>query len=75
MKIPRYILKDENGNKIEGHFSPYEMIRVDLNRYRATIIKSRIRNKQTQYLHRFKGYGPQFDLWLTIADSDPKYFK
>jgi hypothetical protein len=75
LKIPRYGLKDENGNKIDGYFSSYEMIRVDLSRYRATIIKSRSRNKQTQYLHSFKGYGPQFDLWLTIADSDPKYFR
>ena len=75
MKIPRYVLKDENGNKIDGHFLSYQMIHVDLTRYRATIIKSRTRNKQTEYLHRFKGYGPEFDLWLTITDSDPKYFK
>ena len=48
MRIPRYFLKDENGNKIDGHFVSYQMIRVDLTRYRATIIKSRTRNKQTQ---------------------------
>ena len=74
LKIPRYSLKDENGVVIKGHFLAHEMVIVDLERYRATIIKTRSVAGEKQYLHRFKGYGPQFDLWLTNNESDPKYF-
>ena len=74
LKIPRYLLKDENGIAIKGHFLAHEMIIVDLDRYRAEIIKTRSIAGEKQYLHRFKGYGPQFDLWLTNNQSDPKYF-
>ena len=66
MKIPRYTLKDENGDEIVGDFLGYEMIKVDLERYRAVIVKSRYKNGERQFLHNFKGYGPAFDLWLSI---------
>ena len=39
MKIQRYTLKDENGDEISGDFLGYEMIKVDLERYRAVIVK------------------------------------
>ena len=29
---------------------------------------------EKKFLHKFKGYGPEFDLWLSIDESDPKYF-
>jgi hypothetical protein len=32
MKIPRYTLKDENGDEISRDFLGYEMIKVDLER-------------------------------------------
>ena len=74
LKIPRYLLKDENGVIIKGNFLAHEMVKVDLDRYRATIIKTKSVAGEKLYLHRFKGYGPQFDLWLTNNQSDPKYF-
>ena len=74
LKIPRYLLKDENGIIIKGNFLAHEMVKVDLDRYRATIIKTKSVAGEKLYLHRFKGYGPQFDLWLTNNQSDPKYF-
>ena len=74
LKIPRYTLKDENRDEIEGDFLGFELIIVNLDRYRAVIVKSRYKNGEKQYLHNFKGYGPAFDLWLSINESDPKYF-
>ena len=67
LKHPWYILKDENSDLIEGHFLAYELIKVDLVRYRAVIIKTRIRNNKKEFLHNF-------DLWLTLDQSNPKYF-
>lgn len=74
LKIPRYSLKDENGVDIKGNFLAHEMIVVDLERYRATVIKTRSVKGEKQYLHRFKGYGSQFDLWMNTKQSDPQYF-
>ena len=74
LKIPRYSLKDENGVVIKEHFLAHEMVAVDLDQYRATISKTRSVRGEKQYLHRFKGYGPQFDLCLTNNQSDPQYF-
>ena len=74
LKHPRYTLKDENSNLIKGHFLSYEFIKVDLVLYRAFIIKTRVRKNKKEFLHRFKGYSNSFDLWLTLDQSDPKYF-
>jgi hypothetical protein len=74
MKFPRYSLRDENVDEISGDFLGFELVKVDLERYRAIIVKSRYKNGKKQFLHKFKGYGPEFDLWLSIDESDPKYF-
>ena len=74
IKFPRYSLRDKNGDEILGDFLGFELVKVDLERYRAIIIKSRYKNGKKQFLHKFKGYGPEFDLWLSIDESDPKYF-
>ena len=44
MKFPRYSLRDENGDEISGDFLGFELVKVDLERYRAVIIKSRYKN-------------------------------
>ena len=74
MKHPRYTLKDENANLIEGHFLAFELINVDFEQYIAVIIETRTRNSKKEFLHRVKGYSSSFDLWLTLDQSDPKYF-
>ena len=74
MKHPQYTLKDENSNLIEGHFLAYKLIKVDLDRYRAVIIKKRTTNSKKEFLRRFKGNSSLFDLWSTLNQSDPKYF-
>ena len=74
LKFPRYTIKDEHMNIINGDFLEYELIKVDLTRYIAVIINSRVRKGVKQFLHRFKGYDPAFDLWLSLDESHPKYF-
>ena len=44
-----YTLKDENANLIEGHFLAYKLIKLDFDRYRALIIKTRTRNSKKEF--------------------------
>ena len=62
LKFPRYNLKDEHSNLIDGDFLGYESIKVNLDRYCAVITKTRVRTGVTEFLHSFKGYNKSFDL-------------
>ena len=55
LKHPQYTVKDENSNLIEGHFLAYELIKVDLEEYRAVIIKTRTRNSKKNFYIGSKG--------------------
>ena len=70
MPIPRYILSDENGCEIEGFFLEFELIRVNIQKYRAHVIGERVKNKKREFLLKFKGYSNDFNLWQTKNDDD-----
>ena len=74
LKFPRYQIKDQNLNLIDGDCLGYELIKIDLDSYRANILKTRIRRGVKQFLHSFKGYDSNFNLWMTLEESNPKYF-
>ena len=70
MPIPRYILSDENGCDIEGFFLEFELIRVNIEKYRAHVIGERVKNKKREFLLKFKGYSDDFNLWQTKNIDD-----
>ena len=70
MPIPRYILSDENGCDIEGFFLEFELIRVNIEKYRAHVIGERVKNKEREFLLKFKGYSDDFNLWQTKNIDD-----
>ena len=74
LKFPRYTIKDEHMNIINDNLLEYKLLKVDLSQYRAVIINSRVRKGVKQILHRFNGYKPAFDLWLSLDESAPKHF-
>ena len=70
MPIPRYILSDENGRDIDGFFLEFELIRVNIEKYRAQVIGERVKNKKREFLLKFKGYSDDFNLWQTKNIDD-----
>ena len=74
LPFPRYCLEDELGREIDGDFLEFELVKVDLDLYRFNIIGKQKKKKKTEYLHRFKGYSSEFDMWQTLDASKTKYF-
>lgn len=74
LPIPRYELKDELGRDIDGNFLGGELVKINIDRYRSNVIKKRKKKGKIEYLHRFKGYSNDFDLWQTVEQSDPLYY-
>ena len=58
---------------IEGTFYEEELQKVkcpDIFRIEK-VSKKRTKNKKTEYLVRWSGYGPDFDSWIQSSDIEP----
>ena len=62
-KVPLYILADEKENIIFGFFHDFELVKVNLSRYRVIIKDSKVKNGKTWHHLHYKGYSDQYDSW------------
>ena len=83
---PIYTLKDELNRPINGNFLETELTKVNLERYRASVIDERRTKRGLEQKLRFKGlvfhhkkcilksmffrYSSDFDLWQTLDETD-----
>ncbi len=69
-KIPLYVLEDEKNREIAGVFNEFELVLVDIDRFRVNVIqRKKIRGKEWVKL-RWKGYPKEFDSWQEEEASD-----
>lgn len=56
-------MRDENQRVIAGLFNEYELVKINLPRYRVIVKDKKIKkNKKWVKLH-YKGYSEEFDEW------------
>ena len=68
-----YTVQDLLERPIEGIFYEEELQKVkcpDIFRIEK-VLKKRTKNKKTEYLVRWSGYGPDFDSWIQSSDIEP----
>ena len=68
-----YIVQDVLQRLIEGTFYEEELQRVkrpDIFQIEK-VLRKRTKNKNTEYLVRWSGYGPDFDSWIQSSDIEP----
>ena len=68
-----YTVQDLLERLIEGTFYEEELQKVkrpDIFRIEK-VLKKRTKNKKTEYLVRWSGYGPDFDSWIQSSDIEP----
>ena len=68
-----YTVQDLLERLIEGTFYEEELQRVkwpDIFRIEK-LLKKCTKNKKTEYLVRWSGYGPDFDSWIQSSDIEP----
>ena len=68
-----YTVQDLLQRPIEGTFYEEELQRVkcpDIFRVEK-VLKKQTKNKNTEYLVRWSGYGPDFDSWVQSTDIEP----
>ena len=68
-----YTIQDLLESPIEGTFCEEELQKVkrpDIFRIQK-VLKKRTKNKKTEYLVRWSGYGPDFDSWIQSSDIEP----
>ena len=65
-RVPVYVLKDLNGETLEGIFYSQELILVTIPRdvFPCKIIRTRGKGKFKRYLVSWKGYPPSFNSWV-----------
>ena len=62
--IPRYKIKEENGDEVVGSFFEDELVRYDPPEfYEIDIIKSRGKGKKKEYLVHYRGWPCIYDEW------------
>lgn len=64
LPVTRFEIQDENGEKIEGSFTQYELVKVHLKDYKVVVLKTRKRKNKTQYFVKYKGYPDSFNEWI-----------
>ena len=65
-----YVLGDEKGREILGLFNEFELVPVQLDRYRVNVLdRKRVRNKNWVKL-KYKGYPKEFDEWVEESKAD-----
>ena len=62
--IPRYYIKDENGEELKGFFYGYQLTLCKVKDHRLIILKSRMKNKKKEYYVQFKGYSSKSNRWI-----------
>ena len=68
-----YTVQDLLERPIEGTFYEEELQMVkshDIFRIEK-VLKKRTKNKKTEYLIRWSGYGSDFDSWIQSSDIEP----
>ena len=68
-----YTVQDLIERPIEGTFYEEELQKVkhpDIFRIEK-VLKKHTKNKKTEYLVYWSGYGPDFDSWIQSSDIDP----
>ena len=69
-KLPMYILEDEKGREILGLFNEFELVPVELDRYRVNVLdRKRVRNRNYVKL-KYKGYPEEFTEWVEESKAD-----
>ena len=69
-----YTVQDLLERPIKGTFYEEELQKVkrnDIFRIEKVLLKKRTKNKKTEYLVRWSGYGPDFDGWIQSSDIEP----
>ena len=65
---PRYFLKEEDDSVIEGAFSRSELTKINLDKFKASVVKTKIVHGKKYDLLDFKGYAPKYQTW-TLSDN------
>ena len=64
------MIQDEKGREILGLFNEWELLPVDLDRYRVNVLdRKRMRNKNFVKLE-YKGYPKEFIEWVEESKAD-----
>ena len=68
-----YTVQDLPERPIKGTFYEEELQKVKCpNTFRIEkALKKNTKNKKTEYLVRWSGYGPDFDSWIQSSDIEP----
>ncbi|HIC31736.1 MAG TPA: hypothetical protein EYO76_07440 [Flavobacteriaceae bacterium] len=63
--VPLYILEDDKGVELTGHFYENQLTRVDIDTYRVNIIGQRRRRGKQEYKVHYVGYDNSYDEYLS----------
>ena len=66
-KNPRYFLKEEDGSYITGSFTRNELTRVNLEKFKASVIAEKNIKGKKYVLLDFKGYSPKYQEWKIVS--------
>ena len=70
-KVPRYVIEDEKGREIDGFFYAHELTRVQLSRYRSSVIGEKRDRAGVKWLKiAYKGYPEEFNEWRRSDELD-----
>lgn len=62
-------MKDEQNRIIAGLFNEFELVKINLPRYRVVVKDTKIKNKKKWIKLHYKGYSDEFDEWR-VDDDD-----
>ena len=69
LPVPRYQLKEYNGDVVVGSFFEDELVRYDPPEfYQIEIIKTRGKGKKKEYFVHYKGWPNTYDEWKTANE-------
>ena len=64
LPVPRYTLKEYNGDVVKGSFFEEELVRYDPPEfYEIDVIKTRGKGKRKEYLVHYRGWPSVYDEW------------
>ena len=70
LPVPRYQLKETNGEVLIGSFFEDEMVRYDPPEfYQIDVIKTRGKGKKKQYLVHYRGWPNTYNEWNTASEK------
>ena len=68
-KNPRYFIQEEDKTKIHGSFSEAELTKINLDKFKASVIKSKTVKGKKWDLMDYKGYAQKYQNWQLADDS------